>query len=167
MTPSTARSDRRRARETNAGLSLARHTALVCVLVAGAGLSGCGVGALVEPLAASSGMVTGSVGGATMSTAAASSGISEIHSSTCPGLEIERQERLRRIAGLQSAVANELASPPATVIQAMKRVSGAPEEGTVAHGQIMEERAYLASIASAAARLGCPPAATSASGKTL
>jgi hypothetical protein len=126
-------------------------------------LGGCGLG----PLATSHGPVTGSIGGSSQMTAAASAGISEIHSTTCPGLDVERQERLRRIAGLQTAMAAELVNPPTTVIQAMKRVSDAPEEGTVAHGQIMEERAYLASIGSAAARLGCPPVAPPTGGKTL
>jgi hypothetical protein len=84
-------------------------------------------------------------------------GTGEVHSTTCPGLDIERQERLRRIAGLQTAATAELTNPPTTIAHAVLRVSGAPEEGTMAHGQIMQERSYLASIALAAARLGCPP----------
>jgi hypothetical protein len=114
-----------------------------------------------------SGLATGSIAATNLQTVAASTGISEIHSTTCPGLEIERLERQRRIDGLQKAVVAELASPPSTVVQAMKRVSDTPEEGTAAHGQIMEERSFLASVAAAAARLGCPPVTASASGKSL
>jgi hypothetical protein len=119
------------------------------------------------PMASSNGPVTGSIAGANLQTAAASTGISEIHSTTCPGLEAERQEHSRRVAVLKTAMAAELARPPTTVFHAMKRVSSTPEEGTSAHGQVMEERAYLASIAAASARLGCPPAAAEPSGKAL
>jgi hypothetical protein len=135
----------------------------IVVAASGVLMGGCGL----APMASSHGPVTGSIGPANQVIAAASTGISEIHSSTCPGLDVERQERLKRIAGLQLAMASELANPPATVFQAMKRVSDTPGEGTVAHGQIMEERAYLASVATAAARLGCPPLALPAGGKTL
>jgi hypothetical protein len=116
-------------------------------------------------LPSSNGPVTGSIAAANMQVVAASTGISEIHSTTCPGLEIERVERLRRIAGLQTAVATELSNPPTTIVHAVKRASASPEEGTVAHGEIMAERAYLASVATAAARLGCPPVGPKEQGK--
>ena len=125
------------------------------VLLAGAGLSGCGMGALPTSY---NGPVTGSIAAAQAQVIAASStGLSEIHSTTCPGLEIERQERLSRIVKLQTLVATELGKPPTTLAHAMQRTTSTPEEGTVAYQEIMAERTYLASVATAGAKLGCPP----------
>jgi hypothetical protein len=131
---------------------LASRCSLLAVCV---GITACGA----IPLGSSDGLVTGSIAAANLQGVSAIAGNGEIHSTTCPGLDIERQERLRRIAGLQTAVSAELTNPPTTLAHAVLRASGAPEEGTTAHGQIMQERSYLASIALAAARLGCPPVA--------
>jgi hypothetical protein len=137
-----------------AGNRLGFGVAALALVVA---LSGCGMGALPS---SHSGPVTGAL--ATPGVAAASTGIDEIHSTTCPGLAIERQERLRRIAALQTAIAAELKNLPTTVAQAVQRASGAPEEGTLAYGEMMVERAQLDSIAAAGTRLRCPPMAVSA-----
>ncbi len=119
------------------------------------GVSGCGMGALPT---SHDGPVTGSIAMANAQTvAAASTGLSEIHPTTCPGLDIERTERLRRIGQLQQTLVVELAGAPTTLAHAVLRASSAPEEGTNAHKEIMAERAYLASVATAAAKLGCPP----------
>jgi hypothetical protein len=137
--------DVRRPRLIGYGLAV-----VVCV-----GLAGCGMGALPTSY---NGPVTGSIAAANVQAiAAASTGLSEIHSSTCPGLEIERTERLRRIAQWQKSITAELAGPPTTIAHAVLRASSTPEEGTNAYKEIMAERAYLASVATAAAKLGCPP----------
>jgi hypothetical protein len=119
------------------------------------GLSGCGMGALPSSY---NGPVTGSIAAANaQAIAAASTGLSEIHPSTCPGLDIERTERLRRIVQWQKSMTAELSSAPTTLAHAVLRASSTPEEGTNAYKEIMAERAYLASVATAAAKLGCPP----------
>jgi hypothetical protein len=148
---------------TPAAPGVRRCGSIVHAVVLGMALSGCGLGALPS---SNNGPVTGSLAAAHgPAVAAASTGIDEIHSTTCPGLEIERQERSRRIATLQVAVAAELKNLPATVAQVVHRVSDTPEEGTVAYGEILAERTLLASNASAAARLGCPPTSAGDGGK--
>ena len=89
--------------------------------------------------------------------AAADADIGELHSTHCPGLEMERHERLRRISGLETTMTAELASPATTLAHVVQRIASTPEEGTVAYKQIMAERSQLASIAVAGAKLGCPP----------
>ncbi len=134
------------------GRSFARR---VVVGLAAVALSGCGLGALPSSY---NGQVTGSIATSNVQTIAAeSTGIPEVHSTHCAGLELERQARLLRIEGLQASVKAELANAPTTVAHAVLRAVGTPEEGTVAHKQIMEERAYLSSIAAAGTKLGCPP----------
>jgi hypothetical protein len=136
------------------GLRRPRAARLASALACAA-LSGCGTGALPTSY---NGPVTGSIAAANaQAIAAASTGLSEIHSTTCPGLEIERQERLRRIAKLQTTVTAELASAPTTLAHAMQRAGPTPEEGTLAYQEIMAERTYLASVAVASAKQGCPP----------
>jgi hypothetical protein len=157
----TPGSGRVRARNDCGNFRSMRLVSLGSLLAACLGLAACGA----IPLGASDGPVTGSITAANMQSVASIVGTGEVHSTTCPGLDIERQERLRRIADLQTAATAELSNPPATIAHAVLRVSGAREEGTIAHGQIMQERSYLASIALAAARLGCPPAAQVDAGK--
>ena len=114
-------------------------------------LSGCAFG----PLPSSTGrdgVVTGSVG----RSAAEVASIDEIHSSTCPGLALEREERIKRIDSLKAKVAVEVAAPPATLVQAVLRASGSPDEGTAAFREMSAERTHLESLSAAAAKMGCP-----------
>jgi hypothetical protein len=125
----------------------------------GSALGGCVMGPLPSSY---SGPVTGSIGAGAVSSSGqaieqASTGLGEIRSSTCAGLALERQERLQRIAQLQTTVVAELASPPATLAQAVQRATGNPEEGTAAFKDISVERTQIASIASVAGPMGCPP----------
>ena len=111
-------------------------------------LAGCALG----PLASSNGadeIATASIAGGSVSA-------EEIHSASCDGLALERRERVKRIAALQPNIAAELGSPPATIAQALQRVSAAPETGTTAYAQIAQERTNLEAAEALAARKGCP-----------
>ena len=113
-------------------------------------LSGCAFG----PLPSSTGrdgVVTGSVG-----SVVEAASLDELHGGTCPGLDLERAEHLKRIDGLKAKIAAELAAPPATIAQAVQRASGPPEEGTAAFREISAERVHLESLSAAAAKMGCP-----------
>jgi hypothetical protein len=124
-------------------------------------LGGCGA---VGPLPSSyNGPVTGSIVTASINkksapqqVEASETALGEIRSTTCPGLALERDERRRRIAALKVAIANELTGAPTTLINALKRVSGKPEEGTVSFKELTIEQAQLDEIAVAAQRMSCP-----------
>lgn len=105
-------------------------------------LSGCALGPL-GPLASGNGMQ-----------------FAEIHSHTCNGLGIERQERLARIAALETSVKAELDSPPATLMQAVQRSGPTPEVGTQSYGQLAAERRLLDENAAATTDAKCLVAQT-------
>ena len=81
-----------------------------------------------------------------------------IHSRNCVGLAIELHEHATRIATLQGAIKTELANPPATLVQAMKRTGDNPETGTSAYVEMLAERSRLATTELAANALHCPTA---------
>jgi hypothetical protein len=129
-------------------------------------LAGCGA---VGPLPSSySGPVTGSIVTASLKTSApqqveaSETALGEIRSTTCPGLALERDERRRRISALKVTIANELTGAPTTLIHALKRVGGKPEEGTIAFKELSIEQGQLDEIRVAAERMSCPVEAQAA-----
>ena len=132
-----------------AGQPVTRWHVAAAVLV-GSLMSGCAFGPMPSATGRD-GIVMGSIGAKGLDGA----GLGEIHSGTCKGLRVERQDRLRRIEALQAAMAAELASPPATLAQALQRAGETPEAGTLAYREIAGEKVHLDALIAAATKLGC------------
>lgn len=116
-------------------------------------LKSCGYIARWVALAAACQIVSGC---AMMQLASSDAGEPELHSRNCAGLAVERHEHATRITTLQAAVGSQLASPPDTLVNAWKRMGGAPETGTSAYSELQAERSRLASVETAANNLHCP-----------
>ncbi len=104
------------------------------------------------------GPVTGSIASGSLQQIAASPAAvaGDVHSTTCPGLALERTERRKRIVELEARSKAELAALPVTLEQALQRTSERPEQGTNAYRELQSEQVLLDQIAAAAAKLGCP-----------
>lgn len=95
-------------------------------------------------------------GCASLQLASSDAGEPELHSRSCVGLAVETHEHATRITTLQAAVGSQLASPPDTLVNALKRMGGAPETGTTAYAELQAERSRLAMVETAANNMHCP-----------
>ena len=124
------------------------HIATLLVLTASPLCTACSFG----PLPATTGsaaLTTGTIGVTTIEDM-------ELQAASCEGIALERKERLSRIDNLKASIASELAMPPATLMQAVKRASSNPEAGTAAYDAIGIEETRLQQLAAATASKACP-----------